>query len=83
MLDVLSASACALRSPSIFWMVLKSYACDSFFLGEPMEVSDAKTISMLTFESTRYPFLFLRVVPLIYLVVGEQDMKGFADQMLG
>ena len=47
-----------------------------------MEVSDAKPIRMLTFESTRYPFLFLRFVPLIHLVVGEQDTKGFADQVL-
>ena len=83
MLDVLSAIACALRSLSSSWKVLESYACDSFFWCEPMEVSDAKPISMLTFETTRYPFLFLRLVPLIYLVVGEQDMKGFADQMLG
>ena len=53
------------------------------FLGGTMQVSDAKPIRMLTFESTRYPFLFLRFVPLIHLVVGEQDTKGFADQMLG
>ena len=82
MLDVLSAIACALRSPSSFWKVLESYACDRFLV-EIMEVSDAKPISMLiTFESTRYPFLFLRFVPLRHLVVGEQDTKGFADQML-
>ena len=81
MLDVLSAIACALRSPSSSWKVLESYACDRF-LGETMEVSDAKPIRMLTFESTRCPFLFVRVVPLIHLVVGEQDTKGFADQML-
>ena len=81
MLDVLSAIGCALRSPSSFWKVFESYACDRF-LGETMEVSDAKPIRMLTFESTRYPFLFLRFVPLIHLVVGEQDTKGFADQML-
>ena len=48
-----------------------------------MEVSDAKPSSMLALETTRYPFLFVRLVPLIYLVVGEQDMKGVADQMLG
>ena len=83
MLDVLSAIACALRSPSIFWKVLESYACDSFFLGETMEASDTKPTSMLTFESTRSPFLFLRFAPLTYLVVGEQDKKGCADQMLG
>ena len=82
MLDVLSAIACASRSLSSSWKVLESYACDRF-LGEPMEVSDAKPISMLTFETTRYPFLFVRLVPLIHLVVGEQDTKGFADQMLG
>ena len=82
MLDVLSAIACALRSPSSSWKVLESYACDSF-LGETMEASDAKPISMLTLETARYPFLFLRFVPLIHLVVGEQDTKGFADQMLG
>ena len=82
MLDVLSAIACALRSPSSFWKVLESYACDRFLV-EIVEVFDAKTISMLTLESTRYPFLFLRFVPLIHLVVGEQDTKGFADQMLG
>ena len=81
MLDVLSAIGCALRSPSSFWKVFESYACDRF-LGETMEVSDAKPIRMLTFESTRYPFLFLRFVPLKNLVVGEQYMKGFADQVL-
>ena len=80
-LGVLSAIGCALRSRSSFWKVFESYACDRF-LGETMEVSDAKPIRMLTFESTRYPFLFLRFVPLIHLVVGKQDTKGFADQML-
>ena len=60
-----------------------SHTHATVFWGETMEASDAKPISMLTFETTRYPFLFLRFVPLIHLVVGEQDTKGFADQMLG
>ena len=53
-----------------------------FFWCETMEVFDAKPMIMLTFETARYPFLFLRLVPMKNLVVGEQDMKGFADQML-
>ena len=81
-MDVLSTIACASRSPSIFWKVLESYACD-MFLGETMEVSDAKPSSMPAFETARHPFLFLSFAPLTYLVVREQDMKGFADQMLG